>query len=155
MYTSKNLIMISCLRNFAIKKFDILVIQRSWKNIYTKIVYHFLKNIFQLIYLDSKKINENVIKVCYFVNKRIFIVDLNYSFWLITLVTLQIKLSKKFDDDEHYIQIHNSYNESNIKLCTTLIESQMSLREENKFNNENLSSFTKHIVENFNIHYSI
>lgn len=116
-HTSKNLIMISCLRNFAIKKFDILVIQKSWKNIHTKIIHHFLKNIFQLMYSDLKNINENVVKICFFVNKRIFIVDLSYSFKSKNLVTLQIKLTKKFND-KHYIQIHNLYNESNIKLCT-------------------------------------
>ena len=147
--------MISCLKNFVIKKFDILAIQKSWKNIHTKIIHHFLKNTFQLVYSDSKKINENVVKVCFFVNKRISIVDLNYSFKSENLITLQIKLIEDFND-EHYIQIHNLYNESNIKSCTSLTELQMSLREEDKFNNENFDSFTQHIiVENFNIHHSI
>ena len=149
--------MTSCLRNFVIKKFDILAIQKSWKNIHTKIIHHSLKNTFQLVYSNSKKINENVIKVCFFVNKRIFIVDLNYSFRSENLITLQIKLIEKINvNDEHYIQIHNLYNESNIRSCTILIELQMFLRKKNKFNNENFDLFTQHIiVENFNIHHSI
>ena len=65
-HTSKNLIMTLCLKNFVIKKFDILTIQKLWKNIRTKIIHHFLKNTFQLVYLDSKKINEEVIKICFF-----------------------------------------------------------------------------------------
>ena len=88
-------------------------------------------------------------------NKRIFIIDLNYSFKSENLITLQIKLIEDFND-EHYIQIHNLYNESNIKSCTSLTELQMFLKEENKFNNENFDSFTQHIiVKNFNIHHSI
>ena len=147
--------MISCLRNLVIKKFDILAIQKLWRNIHTKIIHHSLKNTFQLIYSDSKEINEDVVRICFFVNKRISIVDLNYSFRSENLVTLQIKLIEDFND-EHYIQIHNLYNESNIRSCTFLTEFQMSLKEENKFNNENFDSFTQHIiVENFNIHHSI
>ena len=147
--------MTSCLRDFVIKKFDILAIQKSWKNIHTKIIHHFLKNTFQLVYSDSKKINENVVRVCFFVNKRISIVDLSYSFRSEDLITLQIKLIENFND-EHYIQIHNLYNESNIKSCTSLTELQMSLKKKDKFNNEDFDSFTQHIiVENFNIHHSI
>ena len=149
--------MTSCLRNLAIKKFDILAIQKFWRNIHTKITHHFLKDTFQLVYSDSERINEDVIKICFFVNKRIFIVDLSYSFRSKDLVTLQIKLIEKINvNDEHYIQIHNLYNESNIRSCTSLTELQMSLREEDRFNNEDLDSFTQHIIiENFNIHHSI
>ena len=128
-HTSKDLIMTSYLRNFVIKKFDILIIQKFWRNIHTKSTHHFLKNTFQLIYLNSKKINENVVRVYFFVNKRIFIIDLSYSFKSKNLITLQIKLIENVNvNDEHYIQIHNLYNESNIKLCTSLIELQMSLK---------------------------
>ena len=141
--------------NLVIKKFDILAIQKFWRNIHTKIIHHFLKNTFQLIYSDSKKINENVEKIYFFVNKRIFIVDLNYSFKSENLVTLQTKLIETFND-EHYIQIHNLYNESNIKLCTFLTELQMSLKEKNRFNDENFDLFTQHIIiEDFYIYYSI
>ena len=156
-HTSKNLVMTSCLRNLVIKKFDILAIKKSWRNIYTKIIYHSLKDTFQLIYLDSKKINENVVRICFFVNKRISIVDLSYSFRSEDLITLQIKLIENVNvNDEHYIQIHNLYNESNIKSCTFLTELQMFLREKNRFNNEDSNSFTQHIiVEDFNIHHSI
>ena len=104
---------------------------------------------------DPKEVNGGVVRVCFFVNKRIPIVDLSYSFRLEDLVTLQIKLIEDFNDG-HYIQIHNLYNESNIRSCTSLTELQMSLKEEDKFNNENLDSFTQHIIiENFNIHHSI
>ena len=147
--------MISCLRDLVIKKFDILAIQKFWRNIHTKIIHHSLKETFQLIYSDSKKTNETVVRICFFVNKRILIIDLNYSFRSENLITLQIKLIEDFND-EHYIQIHNLYNESNIKSCTSLTELQMFLKKENKFNNENFDSFTQHIiVENFNIHHSI
>lgn len=62
-------------------------------------------------------------------NKRIFIVDLNYSFKFANLVTLQIKLIDKFND-EHYIQVYILYNKSNIKSCTILTELQISLKKE-------------------------
>ena len=88
-------------------------------------------------------------------NKRIFIVDLNYSFKSENLVTLQIKLIEDFNN-EHFIQIHNLYNESNNKSCTFLTELQMSSKEENRLNNENFDSFTQYIIiQNFNIHHSI
>ena len=126
-HTSKDLIMTSCLRDFVIKKLDILAIQKFWRNIHTKIIHHSLKNTFQLIFSNSKKINENVVRICFFVNKRIFIVDLNDSLRSENLVTLQIKLIEDFND-EHYIQIHNLYNESNIRSCTFLTELQMFLK---------------------------
>ena len=156
-HTSKDLIMTLCLRDFVIKKFDILAIQKFWKNIHTKITHHFLKDTFQLIYSDSKKINEDVVRICFFVNKRISIVDLSYSFRSEDLITLQIKLIENVNvNDEHYIQIHNLYNESNIRSCTSLIELQTFLKKESRFNNENFDLFTQHIiVENFNIHHSI
>jgi hypothetical protein len=81
--------------------------------------------------------------------------NLNFSFRSRDLVIMQICLiNNKLDN--HYIQVSNLYNESLIQLSLALVELQMTLKKKNKFNNEDLDSFTQHIiVENFNIHHLI
>ena len=55
-HTSKDLVITSCLRDFVIKKFDILAIQKLWRNIHTTIIHHFLK---KYILINILRFEEN------------------------------------------------------------------------------------------------
>ncbi len=105
----KNIVMISFLRDSVIKKFDIIVVQESWINAYTNITHHSLKNNHFLFYSNSIEMKKNLIQVCMFVIKRIFIDDLKYLFRSKNVMIVQIRLH-----ETHYLHLHNVYNESNI-----------------------------------------
>jgi hypothetical protein len=105
----KNVMMTSFLRDSTIKKFDIIVVQKSWINAYANIIHHFLKNNHFLFYLDQIEMKKNLVRICIFVIKRIFIEDLKYLFRSKDVIIVQIRLH-----ESHYSYLHNVYNESNI-----------------------------------------
>jgi hypothetical protein len=108
-HKSKNLVMTSFLRDSTIKRFDIIVVQKSWINVYTNTTHHFLKDNHILIYSNSIEMKKNLIRMCMFVIKRILIDDLNFLFRSENVMIAQIRLH-----DTHYLHLHNVYNESNI-----------------------------------------
>ncbi len=136
--------MTSFLRDSTIKRFDIIVVQKSWINVYTNTTHHSLKNNHILIYSNSIEIKKNLIRVCMFVIKRILIDDLNFLFRSKNVMIIQICLH-----DIHYLHLHNVYNESNILSFFVLQILRLVLK---------LSSneqFKDHIiVKNLNIHHS-
>ncbi len=105
----QNLIMISFLQNSAIKWFDIIAMQKSWINVYSNITHHFLINNHILIYSNLIEIKKNLIRICMFVIKRIFIDDLNFMFRSKNVIIVQIRLHKIY-----YLHLYNVYNELNI-----------------------------------------
>jgi hypothetical protein len=105
----KDLVMTSFLRDSTIKRFDIIAVQESWINVYANITHHSLKNNHFLFYSNSIEIKKNLVWVCIFVIKRIFINDLKYVFRLKDVMIVQIRLH-----ESHYLHLHNVYNESNI-----------------------------------------
>jgi hypothetical protein len=80
MHKFKDLVMTSFLKNLAIKRFDIIVIQKSWINVYANTLHLFLKNTHFLFYSNSIEIKKNLVQACMLVIKRIFIDDLKYMF---------------------------------------------------------------------------
>jgi hypothetical protein len=137
--------MTSFLRDSMIKKFDIIIVQESWINAYTNITHHFLKDNHFLFYSNSTEMKKNLIRICMFVIKSIFIDDLKYLFRSKNVMIVQIRLHKI-----HYLHLHNVYNESNIlsffvlqNFCFALLKSSL---------NEH---FKDHIImKNLNIHHS-
>ncbi len=82
--------------------------------------------------------------------------DLNFFFRSGDLVTMQIRLVNDAIIGNHYLQVHNLYNEPSTQPSLALVELQMALREEGKFNNEGSGTSTQHIiVGDFNIHHPI
>ena len=130
-YKSKNQVMVLCLRNPKCLNYDVLVIQKSWINSYSFITHHFIKRNFHLIYFDFHKINDVTIKMCFFVNNRIFFINIKTHYVFDDLIILQICINNDVNNshaNNHYFQIHNIYNESVIDSCTMLSELQTVLK---------------------------
>jgi hypothetical protein len=122
-HKSKNLMMTSFLRNSTIKNFDIIAIQKSWINVYANTTHHFLKNNHILIYSNSIEMKKDLIRICMYVNKRIFINDLKILFRSENVMIAQIRLH-----ETHYLHLHNVYNESNIQLFSVLQHLRLALK---------------------------
>jgi hypothetical protein len=144
-YKFKNLVMTSFLRDSAVKKYDIIVIQKSWINAYTNITHCSLKDNHFLFYSKSIEMKKNLVRICTFVIKRIFIDDLKYLFRFKNVMIILICLH-----DFHYLYLHNVYNESIIlsffilqNLRFVLLKSSLNKR------------FKDHIImNNLNTHHS-
>jgi hypothetical protein len=139
----KNVVMTTFLRDSAIKKFDIIVIQKSWINVYANIIHHSLKNNHFLFYSDQIEM-QNLVRICIFVIKRIFIENLKYLFRSKDVMIVQIRLH-----ESHYLHLYNIYNESNILSSFALQNLRFALKSSSK------EQFRDHIImKNLNIHHS-
>jgi hypothetical protein len=136
--------MTSFLRNSTIKWFDIIIVQESWINVYANITHHFLKDNHFLFYSNSVEIKKNLVRICIFVIKRIFINDLKYVFRSKDVMIVQIRLH-----ESHYLHLHNVYNESNILSFSILQNLRFALKSSS---NEQLKNHI--IMKDFNIHHS-
>jgi hypothetical protein len=143
-HKSKDLMMTSFLRNSAIKNFDIIIIQKSWIDVYANTTHHFLKDNHILIYSNSIEMKKDLIRVCMYINKRILINDLKISFRSENVMIAQIRLH-----ETHYLHLHNVYNESNILSFSALQHLRLALKLSLK------KEFKNHfIMKDFNIHHS-
>ncbi len=141
----KNIMMTSFLRDSMIKRFDIIIVQKSWINAYTNITHHLLKDSHFLFYSDSTEMKKNLIRICMFVIKRISIDDLKYLFRSKNVMIVQIRLH-----EIHYLYLHNVYNESNILSSFVLQNLRFALLKSSS--NEH---FRDHIImKDLNIHHS-
>jgi hypothetical protein len=141
----KNIMMTSFSSDSMIKKFDIIIVQESWINAYTNTTHHFLKDNHFLFYLNSIEMKKNLIRICMFFIKRIFIDDLKYLFRSKDVMIIQIRLH-----EIHYLHLHNVYNELNILSFFVLQNLRFALLK--SFSNEH---FKNHIImKDFNIHHS-
>ena len=142
--------MTTCLKDLEIKKFHIIIIQKSWFNLYFAIIYHFLKNNHTLIYSNLQKMKRNKIKVCLFITKNISLNNLNFVYRTEDLITTKILLHQT-NDTNHYFYVYNVYNEFNILSCLTINHLKKTLNSES-----NSKKIAKHfIVKDFNIHHFI
>ncbi len=136
--------MTSFLRDSAIKNFDIIAIQESWINAYANTTHHSLKDSHILIYSNSIEIEKDLIRICMFVIKRIFIDDLKFAFRSEDVMIAQIRIH-----ETHYLHLHNVYNKSNILSFSALQNLRSVLK---SLSNE---EFRNHIImKDFNIHHS-
>ncbi len=136
--------MTSFLRDSAIKKFDIIVIQESWINVYANIIHHFLKDNHFLFYSNQIEMKKNLVRVCIFVTKRIFISDLKYLFRFENVMIVQIRMH-----ETHYLHLHNVYNELNILSFFALQNLRSALKSSSN------EQFRNHIImKDLNIHHS-
>ncbi len=140
----KDLMMTSFLRDSMIKRYDIIVVQKSWINVYANIIHHFLKNNHFLFYSNQIEMKKNLVRICTFVIKRIFIDDLKYLFRSKNVMIIQIRLH-----ENHYLHLHNVYNESDVLSFSILQNLRFALK--SSFNEQ----FKDHIImKNLNIHHS-
>jgi hypothetical protein len=143
-HKSKDLVMTSFLRDSAIKRFDIIAVQKSWINAYANTTHHLLKDNHILIYSNSIEMKKNLIRICMFVIKRILIDDLNFLFRSEDVMIAQIRLH-----DTHYLHLHNVYNVSNILSFFVLQILRFVLKSSSDDQFRNYI-----IVKNLNIHHS-
>ncbi len=97
---SKNEIMISLLANSQIKEYDILTIQKLWRNVCVSTSYNSFSIDFHLLY----EMKENV-RVCFYVNTK-----LNVNSWSIDFVSSNMCTLKLDLNDQRIVNIHNVYN---------------------------------------------
>jgi hypothetical protein len=132
--------MMSLLIDSRIKKYDLLAIQKSWRNVCVSTFYNSFNIDFHLLYEDI----ENV-KICFNVNMRIHVDHwfVNYVFDDVCIIRIKIA-------NEKWINVHNVYNASfdfyASRSSLTIIE----------IVRNRLNDVEKHILlRNFNLHHSL
>ncbi len=132
--------MISLLTNFQIKKYDILTIQKFWRNVCVSTSYNSFSNDFHLLY----KMIKNV-RVCFYVNTK-----LNVNNWSIDFVSSNMCTLKFNLNNQRIVNIHNVYNVSSMFYASDaflfIIETT-----QNRFVIDEKHVFLK----NFNLHHSL
>jgi hypothetical protein len=96
--------MISLLIDNNVQNFDVIVIQKSWRNFFVLITLSFSQNDFHLFY----KLEMNT-KMCFYVNDKLNMNNWDVEYFTIDIYTLKIKIND-LNDDTSTIYIHNMYN---------------------------------------------
>ncbi len=110
-HKSKDIVMVSLLRDPNIKSYDILAIQKPWQNNFMPTTHHPLKDCFRLYYPGLDNLDEKT-RVYFFVNKRFKPEDVEILFHSGDFMTLTTNLPlPKSTYSQHNIHIHNFYNE--------------------------------------------
>jgi hypothetical protein len=108
---SKNEIMISLLTNSQIKEYDILTIQKFWRNVCVSTSYNSFSTNFHLLY----EMKENV-RVCFYVNTK-----LNVNNWSIDFVSSNMCTLKLNLNDQRIVNLHNVYNVSSMFYASNVL----------------------------------
>ena len=123
------------------QKFDVLIIQKSWRNFHVLISYNLRDSNFHLIYQI-----EEMSKICFYVNKKINskFWDFQFKYKNLKTLTLSIELEK----NKIFINIHNIYNLSFASY--TITNNSITLTSLAQI----LNMSEKYIViKNFNLHH--
>jgi hypothetical protein len=133
-------IMISFLIDSIVQQFDVLIIQKFWRNAYVSTSYNSFNIDFHLIYHD-----ENDVRICFYLNTKFDVNKWSMNFSFENVCTLKLKII-----DDRIINIHKIYNSSFVfyTFKTVLIAL--------KIMNNKLINEKKHILLNdFNLHHSM
>jgi hypothetical protein len=126
--------MISLFVDKNIQDYDVIVIQKLWRNFFASISLNNNQNDFYLLYKSK-----NNIQVCFYVNDQINIENWKNDYSTIDFSVLKM-IVKEIEKDTKMIRIHNVYNSSLI-LYTS------------KDNSFTLSKIMQFIVETFDDHH--
>jgi hypothetical protein len=137
---NKKSIMISFLIDLIVQQFDMLIIQKFWRNAYVSTSYNSFNIDFHLTYHD-----ENDVRTCFYINTKFDVNRWSMYFSFKNVCTLKLKTI-----DDRIINIHNVYNLSfvfySFKIVLIVLKTMKS-----KLINEK-----KHILLNdFNLHHSM
>ena len=134
---SRTQIMISLFEIKDIENYDILVIQKSWKNSFQLTTNNKLSQQFELLYMSNA-----ITKMCLFVNKKIAKIVYFHTFYNKNLISLRMQIA-----NDRIINIHNMYNSCKDNNDISVI---LSLKNaiQKKFNEKHV------VIENFNLHHS-
>ena len=134
---SRTQIMISLFEIKDIEDYDILIIQKFWKNSFQLTTNNRFSQQFELFYISNA-----ITKMCLFVNKKIAKIVYFHTFHNKNLISLRMQIA-----NDKIINIHNMYNSCKSSNDISVIFSLKNAIQ--KRLNE------KHVViENFNLHHS-
>ncbi len=130
--------MISLLTNFQIKKYDILTIQKFWRNVCVSTSYNSFSIDFHFLYEMKKNV-----RICFYINTKLNVNNWSIDFVLSNICTLKLDLN-----NQRIVNIHNVYNVSSMFYALNaflfIIETT-----QNRFVIDE-----KHVfVKNFNLHH--
>jgi hypothetical protein len=132
--------MISLLIDSIVQQFDVLIIQKFWRNICVSTSYNSFNIDFHLIYHD-----ENDVRTCFYVNTKFDVNKWSMNFSSKNVCTLKLRII-----DDCMMNIHNVYNSSFIFYTFRIVLIVLKMIK-NKLINEK-----KHILLNdFNLHHSM
>jgi hypothetical protein len=132
--------MISLLANSQIRKYNILTIQKFWRNVCVSTSYNSFSTDFQLLY----EMKENV-RVCFYVNTK-----LNVNSWSIDFVSSDMCTLKLNLNDQRIVNIHKIYNVSSMFYASDVLLLIIETTQ-NRFvvDEEHV------LLKNFNLHHSL
>jgi hypothetical protein len=127
-----------------IQNFDVIAIQKFWRNLIVSITLSFNQSDFHLLY----KFDENT-KVCFYVNDKLNTNNWDVEYFTIDICTLKMKIND-LDEDSSTIHIHNVYNFSLIFYSSR--NSSFTLSKARRFL---VDASTNHhiLLEDFNLHH--
>ncbi len=91
--------MMSLLINSRIKEYDLLMIQKSWRNVCVSTFYNSFNIDFHLFYKDKKNV-----KTCFYVNTRLHVDHWTMNYIFDDVCTIRIKMT-----NNKWINVHNVY----------------------------------------------
>ncbi len=135
---SKNEIMISLLMNSQIREYDILTIQKSWRNVCVSTSYNSFSIDFHFLY----EMKENI-RMCFYVNTKLNVNNWSIDFVFSNLCTLKFNLN-----DQRIINIYNVYNLSSMFYASGAFLLIIEMTQHRLVIDE------KHVLlKNFNLHH--
>ncbi len=139
-YRTVTNIMISLLIDSIVQQFDVLIIQKFWRNACVSTSYNSFNMNFYLTYHD-----ENDVRTCFYVNTKFDVNKWSMNFSFKNVRTLMLRTI-----DDRIINIHNVYSSSFIFYTFKIVLIALKTMK-NKLINEK-----KHILLNdFNFHHSM
>ncbi len=137
---NKENIMISLLIDSIVQQFDVLIIQKFWRNACVSTSYNSFNIDFHLIYHD-----ENDVRICFYVNTKFDVNKWSMHFSFENVCTLKLKTI-----DNRIINIHNVYNSSFVFYTFRIVLIALKTIKSKLINEK------KHILLNdFNFHHSM
>ena len=136
-------------KNFKILNFDIIVIQEFWANKFQSIIHFFNSQIFNFRYENQITLRNKKSRICWIINKRIFVNKIIYYFYFKNLITMKLSLNKS-NLKIRVFKIHNIYNESYIKSILALKLLKFIF---NDVTNQIQNIWKNIIIDDFNIYY--
>jgi hypothetical protein len=140
---NKDDIMILLLANSKIRNYDILTIQKSWRNACVFTSYNSFIVDFHLTY--EKK---DDVKICFYINVKLNVNDWSIQHVFFDVCIIKLKITQKIIS--RIVHIHNVYNASSISYSSNELFSSL------KTMKRLLNDDAKHVLlKDFNLHHSL
>ncbi len=129
---NKKSIMISFLIDSIVQQFDVLIIQKFWRNACVSTLYNSFNIDFHLIYHD-----ENNVRICFYINTKLDVNKWSMYFSFKNVCTLKLKII-----NDRIINIHNVYNSLFVFYTFRIVLIVLKIMK-NKLINEKKTHFVK------------